>query len=166
LLPAGAVAGWVLHPLESAAFARRTPQADIPALFKRYVPPVGGTAVHDLWGAYELGASEIFATDRRRGLAAKDCVCASLSNAACDNHRALPSRRWDRRRYASACDGNKLTDALGRALDDANVRKRLLELGSDIPDKAMRGPQPLAALVESEIAKWTPIIKAAGVSGN
>jgi hypothetical protein len=29
LLPAGAVAGWDLHPLESAAFARRTPQPDI-----------------------------------------------------------------------------------------------------------------------------------------
>src|SRR6267378_2129379 len=29
LLPAGAVAGWDLHPLESAAFARRTPLADI-----------------------------------------------------------------------------------------------------------------------------------------
>jgi hypothetical protein len=29
LLPAGAVAGWGLHPLESAAFSRRTPLADI-----------------------------------------------------------------------------------------------------------------------------------------
>jgi hypothetical protein len=29
LLPAGAVAGWDFHPLESAAFARRTPIADI-----------------------------------------------------------------------------------------------------------------------------------------
>src|ERR1700738_3383339 len=28
LLPAGAIAGWGLHPLESAAFARRTPKAD------------------------------------------------------------------------------------------------------------------------------------------
>ena len=28
LLPAGAVAGWGLHPLESAALARRTPEAD------------------------------------------------------------------------------------------------------------------------------------------
>src|ERR1019366_7551388 len=28
LLPAGAVAGWGLHPLESAAFSRRTPRAD------------------------------------------------------------------------------------------------------------------------------------------
>src|SRR6478609_3159901 len=30
LLPAGAVAGWDLHPLESAAFSRRTPRADLP----------------------------------------------------------------------------------------------------------------------------------------
>jgi hypothetical protein len=29
VLPAGAVAGWDLHPLESAVFARRTPGADI-----------------------------------------------------------------------------------------------------------------------------------------
>src|SRR6202048_20916 len=28
LLPAGAVAGWDLHPMESAAFSRRTPKAD------------------------------------------------------------------------------------------------------------------------------------------
>src|SRR5216684_982952 len=29
MLPAGAVAGWGLHPLESAAFPRRTPRTDI-----------------------------------------------------------------------------------------------------------------------------------------
>ncbi|MGF9763253.1 hypothetical protein AAII07_49760, partial [Microvirga sp. 0TCS3.31] len=29
LLPAGAFAGWDLHPLESAALSRRTPKADI-----------------------------------------------------------------------------------------------------------------------------------------
>jgi tripartite-type tricarboxylate transporter receptor subunit TctC len=57
---------------------------------------------------------------------------------------------------------DKLTAALDKALDDDYTRKRLLELGSDIPDKARRGQQPLAALVKSEIAKWTPIIKAAG----
>ncbi len=61
---------------------------------------------------------------------------------------------------------DKLTDALDKALDDQTTRKRLLELGSDIPDKARRGQQPLAALVKSEIAKWTPIIKAAGANVN
>jgi tripartite-type tricarboxylate transporter receptor subunit TctC len=41
------------------------------------------------------------------------------------------------------------------------VRKRLLDLGCDIPDKAQRGQAQLAALVKSEIARWGPIIKAA-----
>jgi hypothetical protein len=31
----------------------------------------------------------------------------------------------------------------------------------NIPVKAKRGQQPLATLVKSEIARWTPIIKAA-----
>ena len=43
------------------------------------------------------------------------------------------------------------------------LRKRLLDLGCDIPTKSKRGPQPLAALVTSEIARWTPIIKAASI---
>jgi tripartite-type tricarboxylate transporter receptor subunit TctC len=58
---------------------------------------------------------------------------------------------------------NKLTDALDKALDDENTRRRLIELGSDIPGKANRGQQPLAALVKSEIARWTPIIKAVSI---
>jgi tripartite-type tricarboxylate transporter receptor subunit TctC len=57
---------------------------------------------------------------------------------------------------------NKLADALDKALDDEGTRKRLLELGSDIPDKPRRGQAALAALVKSEIARWTPVIQAAG----
>ena len=57
---------------------------------------------------------------------------------------------------------DKLANALDKALDDETTRKRLLELGSVLPDKAGRGPQALAALVKSEIARWTPIIKGAG----
>lgn len=57
---------------------------------------------------------------------------------------------------------DKLSDALDKALDDEGTRKRLLELGSVLPDKSGRGPQALAALVRSEIDRWTPIIKAAG----
>ena len=56
-----------------------------------------------------------------------------------------------------------LTDALDKALDDESVRKRLLGLGCDIPAKSKRGQQPLAVLVKSEIARWTPIIKAASI---
>jgi tripartite-type tricarboxylate transporter receptor subunit TctC len=53
-----------------------------------------------------------------------------------------------------------LTGALDRLLEDESMRKRLIELGCDIPEKSRRGQQPLAALVKNEIARWTPIIKA------
>jgi tripartite-type tricarboxylate transporter receptor subunit TctC len=57
---------------------------------------------------------------------------------------------------------DKLTDALDKALSDDGVRKRLLDLGSVLPGRDERGQQALAALVKSEIARWTPIIKSAG----
>jgi tripartite-type tricarboxylate transporter receptor subunit TctC len=60
---------------------------------------------------------------------------------------------------------DKLTDALDRALDDQDVRNRLLDVGGDIPGKVKRGQQALAALVKSEIARWTPIIKGARIKG-
>ena len=55
----------------------------------------------------------------------------------------------------------KLNEAVGKALNDEAVRKRLLELGSVIPAPAERTPEALAALVKSEIAKWTPVLKPA-----
>jgi tripartite-type tricarboxylate transporter receptor subunit TctC len=56
---------------------------------------------------------------------------------------------------------DKLTDALDKAMDDENARRRLLDLGSEIPGKVRRGQERLAALVKGEIARWTPIIRAA-----
>ncbi|MGA2891593.1 MAG: tripartite tricarboxylate transporter substrate-binding protein [Xanthobacteraceae bacterium] len=55
---------------------------------------------------------------------------------------------------------SRLNAALVAALDDESVRQPLKELGGDIPDLAGRSPNALAALVKSEIAKWTPILKA------
>jgi tripartite-type tricarboxylate transporter receptor subunit TctC len=60
----------------------------------------------------------------------------------------------------------RLVDALDKALDDAETRKRLDVLGGDIPAKANRGPAPFLALVKSEIDRWSPIIKAADVKMN
>jgi tripartite-type tricarboxylate transporter receptor subunit TctC len=57
-----------------------------------------------------------------------------------------------------------LSDALSKALDDSATRKRLLDLGSDIPDGNRRGQIALRDLVKSEIAKWTPIIKGVGTN--
>ena len=56
---------------------------------------------------------------------------------------------------------DRLADVLSRGLDEAAGRRRLLELGAEVPDPDRRGPKPLAALVKSEIARLTPIIQAA-----
>jgi hypothetical protein len=40
------------------------------------------------------------------------------------------------------------------------------ELAQDVPDKSRRGQQALRALLQSEIARWTPIIKAADVKAD
>ena len=55
----------------------------------------------------------------------------------------------------------KLNAALVKALDDDNVRKRLLELGSDIPDAKGRTPEALKTLVSTEVARWKGVLKAA-----
>jgi tripartite-type tricarboxylate transporter receptor subunit TctC len=60
---------------------------------------------------------------------------------------------------------DQLTDALDQALDDETTRKRLFDIGSDIPEKARRGQDALAVLVKSEIARWIPIIKGANLTG-
>ena len=60
----------------------------------------------------------------------------------------------------------KLSDALAKALDDENTRKRLLDLGGVIPDAQGRTPEALQKLVESEVARWTPVLKAAGAVAN
>ncbi|MGL4291611.1 MAG: tripartite tricarboxylate transporter substrate-binding protein, partial [Phreatobacter sp.] len=56
-------------------------------------------------------------------------------------------------------------NAAGRAaLADEAVRKRLLELGCEIPDAAGQTAEALGAHVRAEVDKWTPVIKAAGVT--
>ena len=59
----------------------------------------------------------------------------------------------------------KLNDTLSKALDDPATRKRLLDLGSVLPQGKDRTPEALAELVKSEVARWTPILKAAGAVG-
>jgi tripartite-type tricarboxylate transporter receptor subunit TctC len=60
----------------------------------------------------------------------------------------------------------KLADALSKALDDPAVQARYDELGSSAPKPADRGPAGLQKLVESEVARITPVIKASGVTVN
>jgi tripartite-type tricarboxylate transporter receptor subunit TctC len=58
-------------------------------------------------------------------------------------------------------------NAAGRAaLKDDFVRKRLLELGADLPAESEQTRASAAELVRAEIDKWVPVIKAAGVVVN
>ncbi len=57
----------------------------------------------------------------------------------------------------------KLTAAAQAALADPNVRKRLTDLGQEIPPRELQTPEGLHTLQKAEIEKWWPIVKAANI---
>lgn len=57
----------------------------------------------------------------------------------------------------------KLAAAVRDMFADENVRKRLIELGQDIPPVAQQTPEALGAFQKAEIEKWWPIVKAAHI---
>lgn len=59
---------------------------------------------------------------------------------------------------------DKLSGALEKALDDPATAKRLAELGGTVPPKADRGPARLEAILKTEIARWSPVLKSASAS--
>jgi len=58
---------------------------------------------------------------------------------------------------------DKLAAALDQALDDPGVQTRLADLGGSLPAKDERTPAKFASFVHAEIARWSPILKAANV---
>jgi tripartite-type tricarboxylate transporter receptor subunit TctC len=52
------------------------------------------------------------------------------------------------------------------AMNDPTMKKRFLELGMELPAPEGLTRKALGEHVKSEVDKWTPIIKAAGVTGN
>jgi tripartite-type tricarboxylate transporter receptor subunit TctC len=59
----------------------------------------------------------------------------------------------------------KLNAALDQAMSEPVLAKRLAELGADLPPPGeQRTPESLGKLVAAEVAKWTPLIRAAGVA--
>ena len=58
---------------------------------------------------------------------------------------------------------NKLSEALRKALEDPATRNKLEVIGAVLPRQENRTPAGLRAFVGAEIAKWTPIMKAAAI---
>jgi tripartite-type tricarboxylate transporter receptor subunit TctC len=58
---------------------------------------------------------------------------------------------------------DRLVAALQKALKDDNVKARFAELGTEPATDADATPAALKTKVETEIARWAPVIKAAGV---
>jgi tripartite-type tricarboxylate transporter receptor subunit TctC len=59
----------------------------------------------------------------------------------------------------------KLNAAAIAALDDPIIRRRLADLGQEIPAPDQQTPEALGALQKAEIKKWWPIVKAANIKG-
>jgi tripartite-type tricarboxylate transporter receptor subunit TctC len=57
----------------------------------------------------------------------------------------------------------KLNGATVEALADPALQKRFMELGLDVAPREQQTPEGLAAFQKTEIEKWWPIIKAAGI---
>lgn len=58
---------------------------------------------------------------------------------------------------------DKLNAAAVEALADPVVRKRLGDIGQEVPPREQQSPLALAAFHKSEIEKWFPIIRAANI---
>ena len=56
-----------------------------------------------------------------------------------------------------------LNAAATAALADAQLQKRIVEMGLDMPDADQRTPEALDAVRKADADKWWPIIKAAGL---
>jgi tripartite-type tricarboxylate transporter receptor subunit TctC len=60
---------------------------------------------------------------------------------------------------------DKLAVSLDQALDDPGVQTRLADLGGSLPSKGERTPAKFSSFVKAEIARWSPILKAANIEG-
>jgi tripartite-type tricarboxylate transporter receptor subunit TctC len=59
---------------------------------------------------------------------------------------------------------DRLATALDKALDDPALKKRLADLGGSLPSRDERTPARFESFVKTQIAHWSPILKAASAT--
>ena len=110
------------------------------------------------------GAIKAFAvTDKARLAAAPEIPTVDEAGAP-----GLHISIWHALWMPKGTPGNviaRLNAAVVAALADAGVRKRLADLGQEIPPREQQTPEVLVAYHKAEIEKWWPIIKAANIKG-
>jgi tripartite-type tricarboxylate transporter receptor subunit TctC len=57
----------------------------------------------------------------------------------------------------------KINDAAWAAMADPTTRKRIADLGMELPPPERRPPSAFAAFHKAEVEKWHPIVRAAGI---
>ena len=89
------------------------------------------------------GTIKAYAIGTRSAIQSLPNVPTLEGRPACPTSRRRPGTRCSRRKARRSRSCDKLTAALDKALDDEATRKRLLDLGSDIPgkDRRARGAQ-------------------------
>jgi tripartite-type tricarboxylate transporter receptor subunit TctC len=60
---------------------------------------------------------------------------------------------------------SRLTAVVVETLDDPTVKQRLKDVGQDIVPREQQTAAALATKQKSEIEKWWPVVKAAGIKG-
>jgi tripartite-type tricarboxylate transporter receptor subunit TctC len=95
---------------------------------------------------------------------------ASIPNVPSANEAGLPQLQtvaWTALflpKGTPAAIVTRINGAVQKAMQDPNIAQRLAAIGADLPPPDQRSPQALGQLVNAEIDKWTPLIKAAGVT--
>jgi tripartite-type tricarboxylate transporter receptor subunit TctC len=67
---------------------------------------------------------------------------------------------------APAAIVHALNKSMNKALDDPTVHQRLQDLGLEIAPPDQRTPEYLAKFVPEEIARWSKVVRAAGIIPN
>jgi tripartite-type tricarboxylate transporter receptor subunit TctC len=110
----------------------------------------------------KAGRIRAFAVTQKERLAAAPDVPTVDEAGAPGVHIAIWHALWVARGTPKEAVA-RLNASIVEALADPAVRKRLADLGQDIPAREQQTPEALGAFHKAEIEKWWPLIKAAGV---